>query len=101
QYTAGIELIAREHDAVEPLAWEGDALTLVFGGTSAPALPVRAFKVAREIWSRVRTELGLRVRIGVHAGRVRPGGEAGTVTGSDVEEARRLAASAPETGLAL
>ncbi|MFS8068936.1 MAG: hypothetical protein ACMG6S_21455, partial [Byssovorax sp.] len=39
QYMAGVELIASNFGALEPLAWEGDALLLVFGGVPASELP--------------------------------------------------------------
>ncbi len=99
QYTAGVELIAREHCALEPFVWEGDALTLVFGDAPAPVLPVHTFDATRELWIRIKTELDLPVRIGAHVGRVRPGVAPGTVTGSDVDEARALATAAPAEGV--
>ena len=101
QYTAGVEFIAGNFGALEPLAWDGDALMLVFGGVAAPELPSHTFKAARDLWNRVRTELDLPVRLAAHVGRVRAGAEPGTVVGDDVEACRKLAREALDGTIAL
>ncbi|MEP7119365.1 MAG: HEAT repeat domain-containing protein [Byssovorax sp.] len=101
QYMAGVELIASNHGALEPLAWDGDALLLVFGGVPAADLPGHTFKAARDLWNRVRAELNLSVKIGAHVGRVRPGAEPGLVSSGDVDVCRKLAAEAQVGTIAL
>ncbi|XXX81234.1 HEAT repeat domain-containing protein [Sorangium sp. So ce134] len=101
QYIAGIEYIARTFGALEPLAWEHDALTLIFGGVSTAALPLHTYRAAKELWSRVRIELGLPVRIAAHLGYVRASEGAGTPSGDALEDCRRLAAEAPRGHVAL
>ncbi|WP_437941466.1 NACHT domain-containing protein [Sorangium sp. So ce341] len=101
QYIAGIEYIARTFGALEPLAWEHDALTLIFGGVSTAALPLHTYRASKELWSRVRTELDLPVRIAAHLGYVRAAEGAGTLSGDALEECRRLAAEAPRGHVAL
>ncbi|KYG05074.1 hypothetical protein BE21_43010 [Sorangium cellulosum] len=101
QYIAGVEYIARTFGALEPLTWEHDALTLIFGGVSTAALPLHTYRAAKELWSRVRTELDLPVRIAAHLGYVRAVEGAGTLSGDALEDCRRLAAEAPRGHVAL
>lgn len=101
QYTAGVELIAGNFGALEPLAWQGDALVLVFGGVPASELPSHTFKATRELWNRVRTELDLPVKLAAHVGRVRAATEPGMVVGEDVDACGKLAADATVGTIAL
>jgi HEAT repeat protein len=101
QYSAGVERIASNFGALEPLVWDGDALLLVFGGVAASELPGHTFKAAKDLWNRVRGELDLPAKIAAHVGRVRPGVEPGVVTGRDVDTCKKLASEAAVGTIAL
>ena len=101
QYMAGVELIAENFGALEPLQWEGDALQLVFGGISASELPGHTFRASKDLWNRVRAELDLPVKLAAHVGRVHSGTAPGLVVGGDVDACKKLATAAPVGTIAL
>lgn len=101
QYVAGVELIATNFGALEPLVWEGNALLLVLGGIPASELPSHTFKAAKDLWNRVRGELDLPAKLAAHVGRVRPSAEPGWLIGSDVDTCKALAAEATVGTIAL
>jgi HEAT repeat protein len=101
QYSAGVERIASNFGALEPVVWDGDALLLVFGRVAASELPGHTFEAAKDLWNRVRGELDLPAKIAAHVGRVRPGAEPGLVTGRDVDTCRKLASEAAVGSIAL
>jgi hypothetical protein len=95
QYVAGVEYVARTFGAEEPLEWDKDAVTLIFTKAVPAELPLHTYSAAKELWQRVRMDLGLSVRIAAHVGKVRPGAGAGLFAGDDMDVCRRLAAAAP------
>lgn len=101
QYVAGVEYLARTLEAEEPLVWEEDAVTLALTGTNPADLPARTYRAAKELWQRIRVELGLPARMAAHVGKIEADVEAAGFAGSDVTRCLALAAIAPVGRIAL
>lgn len=97
RFAAGVEYIARAFDAMEPLAWEQEGVTLTLGGGAVERLPERAYLAAKELWERSFIDLDIDVRIGAHVGHVQL--RADQTLDRDIS--KHLASVAPSRSIAL
>lgn len=100
QYNAGVEFVAREMGAAQPLSWQGDGVMLFIAGTDEPAA-VRGYKAAKALWERVRIDLNLPVRIAVHAGEVAWRHDTGKIASPEIDRCGHLEHAAPENAIAV
>jgi hypothetical protein len=107
RYTSAVDEIARIMDAAQPLNWQGDG-TMMFltdgrmscGQPDEPA-PVRAFHAAKTLWERVRIDLNIKVRIGVHAAHVSWNPETGKLAHAAIDHCGHLEKAAPGSAVAV
>lgn len=93
RYARGVEAIARAFDAVEPLRWEGDRVTLFLRGEPVASV---AWRAALRLWERARLELCLPARIGAGVAEVEWPGAQEDIAGAEVARCERLEGIAPE-----
>lgn len=95
-YRTGVETIARDAGAAQPVNWQGDGVMLFIGESDGgPNCALRAWTVARRLWERVRVDLNLSARIAVHAALIRWQPENGKIDDRAVDLCGHLQKSAP------
>jgi hypothetical protein len=99
-YVGGIEYIAGQFDAAQPLHFQGDGVMLFLADADEPA-PLRAVRAARLLWERVRIELNLAVRIAVHAAEVPWERDTGRLASPAIDACGHLEHATPENGVAI
>ncbi|HEX2572965.1 MAG TPA: NACHT domain-containing protein [Polyangia bacterium] len=103
RYTAGVEQVARDFDAAQPLLWQGDGVMLCFArpGEPAAALARHVYRAARALWERVCLELNLPARIAVHAALVPWSTNTGTMAHPALDLCGHLEHAAPASSVVL
>lgn len=95
-YRTGVETIARDAGAAQPLNWQGDGVMLFIGESDGgPSCALRAWTIARRLWERVRVDLNLSARIAVHAALIRWRPDNGKIDDPAVDLCGHLQKSAP------
>ncbi|MBI2901900.1 MAG: HEAT repeat domain-containing protein, partial [Planctomycetes bacterium] len=69
-YVEAVEAAARSVKAAEPFHWQGDGLMFFVTDDRGRPATVRAFDASCRLWERLRVDVRIEARIGVHAARV-------------------------------
>ncbi len=96
-YRTRVEDVARAAGA-PPLHWQGDGAMILVPDGETPA-PVLAYRVAKNLWQRVRIDLNLPARMAVHAAHVTWNPDTGTLDHPALDLCGHLEAVAPENSI--
>lgn len=101
QFVSGVEQIAEEYGAVQPLHWQGDGVLLVLPCRDADEL-LRAWRAAQALWQRQTLDLNLPTRIALHAALdVAWNADTGKLAHPAIDTCGHLEHAAPEKALAI
>lgn len=101
RYTSGVEYIAEQFEAAQPLQWQGDGVMLFFRGDARQSAVVRAFEAAKALHQRLRMDLGMEARLAVHAAVVAWNPQAGKLAHPAIDLCGHLEHDAPINSIAV
>ena len=101
RYSAGVEYIAEQYGAAQPLHWQGDGVMLFFKGEGRRSAAEIAFEAAKALRERMIVDLGMQVRIAVYAGSVSWNPDTGKLASPDIDRCGHLEHDAPVNSIAV
>ncbi len=100
QFSSGVEETARAFDAA-PLNWQGDGVMIFVTDEGGLPAHVRSVQLARLLWQRIRVDLNLPVRLGVHAAEVSWNPDTGKIRHQALDLCGHLEEAAPVNAIAI
>ncbi len=99
RFTATVAEVARGFDAAQPLHWQGDGVMLFFADAGEETAERVAFEAARQLLDRARVDLGIVIRLAVHAAVVSWQHDTGTLSHPELDRCGHLEHAAPANGI--
>lgn len=101
RFMSGVEYVARSLDAAQPLTWSGNEVVLTLHAREPHTLVTAALSAAESIRERAIVDLGMTVRVAVHAASARWTSEQEKRAPEDVARCEYLVRVVPPQGIAL